>query len=121
MQRAAALLLPALLLAGCAQGFAPPPPPPGARSSNPEVVAACRAQAASVITRQDRGQLIREDERNSRLGSETTGSLAFRAPIDRLSREYRFEQMVDECVRANTRETAPAAPPPAPAPTPGGR
>ncbi|HEV7456130.1 MAG TPA: hypothetical protein VGN96_05085 [Roseococcus sp.] len=115
MPRAAALLLPVLLLAGCAQGFAPPPPPPGARSSNPQVVAACRAQAASIITRQDRGQLIREDERNSRLGSETTGSLAFRAPIDRLSREYRFEQMVDECVRANARDTAPAAtaaPPP---------
>jgi hypothetical protein len=108
MQRAAALLLPALLLAGCAAGFGPPPPPPGARSTNPEVVRACRAQAAAVITRQDRGQLIREDERQSRLGSETTGTLAFRAPIDRLSREYRFEQMVEECVRANTQASAPA-------------
>jgi len=108
---AAALLLPALLLGACAEGFGPPPPAPGARSTNPQVVAACRSEAAAVITRQDRGQLIREDERNSRLGSETTGTLAFRAPIDRLSREYRFERMVEECVRANTLASAPASPP----------
>jgi hypothetical protein len=110
MPRAAALLLPALLLAGCAAGFGPPPPP-GARSTNPEVVNACRAQAAAVISRQDRGQLIREDERDSRLGSETTGTLAFRAPIDRLSRQHRFDRMIEECVRSNTQAGAPPRPP----------
>lgn len=120
MPRAAALLLPALLLMGCAQVFAPPPPSPGTRGTNPEVVAACRTQAAALIARQDRGQLMREDERNARLGSETTGTLAFRAPLDRLSREHRFEQMVEECVRANTLATAPA-PSPGPAPPPAPR
>lgn len=115
---AAALFLPALLLAGCTTSFGRSDPPPGARTTNPEVVSACRAQAAAVISRQDRGQLIREDERDSRLGSETTGTLAFRAPIDRLSREYRFDQMVADCVRNNTRASAPAT---APAPTPPGR
>ena len=112
MPRAAALFLPALLLAGCAQDFGPTPPAPDARSTNPEVVRACRAEAASVITRQDRGQIIREDERNNRLGSETTGTLAFRAPIDRLSREYRFERMVEDCVRANALASAPPTPQP---------
>lgn len=111
MQRAAALLLPALLLAGCAAGFGTPEAPQGARSTNPEVVNACRAQAAAVLARQDRGQLIREDERQARLGSETTGTLAFRTPIDRLSREYRYERMVDECVRGNTQASAPPRPP----------
>ncbi len=108
MPRAAAMLLPALLLAGCAAGFGPPEPAPGARSTNPQVVAACRSEAAAVITRQDRGQLMREDERNSRLGSDTTGPLGFRAPIDRMSREFRFEQLVEECVRRNAQASAPA-------------
>jgi hypothetical protein len=112
MLRAAALPLLALLVSGCTAGFGPsfaaPEPPPGARDTNPQVVAACRQQAANLLTRQDCGQLIREDERDSRLGSETTGTAAFRAPIDRLSREYRFEQMVEECVRANTQASAPA-------------
>jgi len=117
MLRAAALPLLALLVSGCGAGFGPsftaPQPPPGARDTNPQVVAACRQQAANLLTRQDRGQLIREDERDSRLGSETTGTLAFRAPIDRMSREFRFEQMVEECVRANTRASAPEATAPA--------
>lgn len=117
MLRAAALPLLILLVSGCAAGlgpsFAAPEPPPGARDTNPQVVAACRQQAANLLTRQDRGQLIREDERDSRLGSETTGTLAFRAPIDRLSRQYRFDQMVEECVRANTQASAPEAPAPA--------
>jgi hypothetical protein len=122
MLRAAALPLFALLLSGCAGGlgpsFAAPEPRSGARNTNPQVVEACRQQSANLLTRQDRGQLIREDEREARLGSETTGTLAFRAPIDRLSREYRFDRMVDECVRANTRASAPEAPSPAPSPAP---
>ncbi len=112
----------ALTLAGCT---APQPPPifggtpaqPGNPNTNPNVVAACREEVARQLTRQDRGQLLREEERDARLGSDVTGA---RAPVDQLGRAARFDRMVDECVRANTRSTAPAgaaaAPRPAAAP-----
>lgn len=109
MPRAALLAL-CLALIGCAQ-----PPPvlraapaqPGNPETNPAVVAACREQMAQQITRQDRGQLLREEERDARLGSDVTGA---RIPIDRLGRATQFERMVDACVRANTLPAAAAAP-----------
>lgn len=85
-------------------------PRPGAPDTNPATVAACREQSLRVISRQDRSQLIREDERDSRLGSEST-PYSLRTQTDRLGREFQFERMVNECVRQNTR---PAASTPAP-------
>jgi hypothetical protein len=101
MPRAALFL--ALALAACTQ--APPqalpraPAQPGAPATNPAVVAACREQVSRQLVRQDRGQLLREEERDARLGSDVTGA---RLPIDPLGRSTQFGRMVDECVRANT-------------------
>jgi hypothetical protein len=104
-------------------------PAPGNPNTNPAVVAACREAMAQQIARQDRGQLIREDERQARLGSDTMGTVGFRAPIDRMGREFQYERMVEQCVRQNTQASqaqqaqpaATPAPPPAAAPPPARR
>ena len=88
---------------------------PGAPDTNPQVVAACREQSLRVIARQDRSQLMREDERDSRLGVDST-PFTYRSQTDRLGRQFQYERMVDDCVRQNTQaglRPAPAAPAPA--------
>lgn len=106
MPRAAPLLF--LLLAACAGPPALPrlAPAPGDPATNPAVVAACREEVARQLTRQDRGQLLREEERDARLGSDVAGA---RAPVDALARSARFEQMVNDCVRLNALAPAAAA------------
>jgi hypothetical protein len=116
MPRAAALLLPVILLTACNNTPLMAPARPGdAMRTNPQVTAACREETARRIQRQDRGQLMREDERDSRLGSETS-SLSPAVQTDRLGRQFQFSREVDDCVRANTRQgmpqQAPEAPPP---------
>lgn len=122
----AALLLTCLALAACGSPQRPVAnivqPAPGNPNTNPAVVAACREAMAQQISRQDRGQLIREDERQARLGSDTMGTIGFRAPIDRMGREFQYERMVEQCVRQNTQasqaqqaqQSATPEPPPAP-------
>jgi hypothetical protein len=103
MPRAALLLALFLPLAACAQAPAPAipraPAQPGNPATNPAVVAACRDEVSRQLVRQDRGQLLREEERDARLGSDVTGA---RLPIDPLGRSTQFTRMVDQCVRANT-------------------
>ncbi|WP_027284819.1 hypothetical protein [Rubritepida flocculans] len=125
MPRAALLLACLALSAGSLGGCATQRPvariveaPPGAPSTNPAVVAACREEMARQLARQDRGQILREDERDVRLGSDTTGPLGFRAPIDRMGREFRYERMVEECVRLNTRQSQAQQAQPLPEPPP---
>ena len=105
----AALLLACLALAACGSPQRPAASfvqaAPGNPNTNPAVVAACREAMAQQIARQDRGQLIREVEREARLGSDTMGTIGFRAPIDRMGREFQFERMVEQCVRQNTQAT----------------
>lgn len=123
MPRPAALLLPVLLLAACSNTPLIPPPRPGdAARTNPQVAQACREETARRIQRQDRGQLMREDERDSRLGSETVSS-SQAMQTDRLGRQFQFSREMDDCIRANTRQTipqaaTPAAEPPAPPASP---
>ncbi|MBY0337665.1 MAG: hypothetical protein K2X11_13685 [Acetobacteraceae bacterium] len=62
------------------------------------IAQACREQAQTVLARQDRGQLMREDERDSRLGA-STGADGLRSSIDRMGRQHRFDQMVRDCIR----------------------
>lgn len=125
----AAWLLPVLLLAACgAPNSAVPrfdaptlsPPRPGDPRTNPAVVQSCREQAAREIQRQDRGQLLREDESNARQGA-SFGALPGTSQSDVLGRQYLFERRINECIRANTQaapaaQPAPAAVTPAPAP-----
>lgn len=118
-----AVLLALLALGACAPRSEPFfTSRPGAPDTNPQVVAACREQSLRVISRQDRSQLIREDERDSRLGAEAT-PFTQRSQTDRLGREFQYERMVNECVRQNTQASvrpaaAPAAPEAAPPPAP---
>lgn len=102
-------VLPALLLAACA---APRPEgrldTPAGGSDRQAIVQACRSQAQVVIARQDRGQLIREDERDSRLGADVVGART--GQVDRLGRQFMFDRMVDDCVRS---AAAPGGPQPA--------
>lgn len=120
MPRPVALLLPILLLAACSNTPLIPPPRPGdAARTNPQVAQACREETARRIQRQDRGQLMREDERDNRLGSETVfASQAMQT--DRLGRQFQLGRETDDCIRANTQASMPrpaAAPAPPPAPT----
>ncbi len=95
-------------LAACS-GFTPAASRPEARDiergDRVSVQVACREAADRTLARQDRGQLIREDERNARLGSET-GSLGLRAQFDQLGRQFRRDTLARDCERQN----APAAP-----------
>jgi len=118
------LLLPVLILAACgAPNSALPrfdaptlsPPRPGDPRTNPAVVQACREQAAREIQRQDRGQLLREDESNARQGA-SFGALPGTSQSDVLGRQYLFERRINECIRANT-QAQPAAVTPAAAPS----
>lgn len=128
MPRAAALLLPLLLVTACSNTpFFAPPRPGDAIRTNPQVAQACREETARRIQRQDRGQLMREDERDSRLGSETVSS-SQAMQTDRLGRQFQFNREVDDCIRANTQASmphpaaaAPATDTPAPPPPPPAR
>ena len=88
---------------------------PGAANTNPAVNAACRDQSQRIIARQDRSQLLREDERDNRLGAEAT-PFTQRSLTDRMGREFQYERMVNECVRQNTQAGAPVAASAAPQP-----
>ncbi len=68
------------------------------------LAAACRAEADRIIAQRDRGQLLREDERDARLGSDTTFGL--RTTTDRLGRQFARDRLAEECVQEN-RQAAP--------------
>lgn len=131
----AALLLTTLTLAACgapnatAPRFDAPslaPPRPGDPRTNAAVVQSCREQAARELQRQDRGQLLREDESSARQGA-GFGGLPATSQTDLLGRQYLLERRTNECIRANTRTEPAAQPAPAatrtsaPPPARGGR
>jgi hypothetical protein len=103
-----AVLVSLLALGACAPRQEPFfQPRPGAPETNPAVAAACREQAQQIIARQDRSQLMREDERDSRLGAEVT-PFTLRTQTDRLGRGFQYDRLVNECIRRNVEAGAPA-------------
>ncbi len=96
MQRILPALL-ALALAACVPAPANQSPE---QRSQAATASACRSEADRVVTRQDRGQILREDERNARLGTET-GSYGVRTQIDALGRQFRRDQITQDCIRQN--------------------
>ncbi|TCZ66843.1 hypothetical protein [Roseicella aquatilis] len=66
------------------------------------VAAACRRDAERIIVTRDRGQLMREDERDSRMGSQAS-PFSQRVETDRLGRLYERDRLMDQCIRENTR------------------
>ncbi len=85
-----------LLLGACA---APAPRSAEQREQDATTVA-CRQEVERVMRYRDRGQQMRMDEADSRLGSgvfsgATTGSMS----PDRLSARFQQDQMIGDCVR----------------------
>lgn len=66
------------------------------------VTQACREAADRVIVTRDRGQLLREDERDARVGSQAS-IFAQRAETDRLGRIFERDQLARQCVGENNR------------------
>ncbi len=93
------ILLAGLLALAACDGIRPDPRV-AERRDDDVTEARCRDASDRMLTREDRGQLLREDERNARLGSET-GGMGIRSQIDAMGRQARLEQMVRDCVRQN--------------------
>lgn len=118
----AALLLTTFGLAACgapnstAPRFDVPtlsPPRPGDPRTNAAVTQTCREQSARELQRQDRGQLLREDESSARQGA-GFGGLPATSQSDVLGRQFLLDRRISECIRANTREEPAAQPAAAP-------
>lgn len=89
-------LLPLLLVAGCSA------PLPGAGGGAPRgeraaLNAACRTQAERVVNYRDRGQTMRQDDYNARVG--TTSYLGPQVITDQIAQVYERDRIAAECVR----------------------
>jgi hypothetical protein len=92
--------LPALLLLALS-ACASRPPVDAAEAS---IRAGCRTEADRMMASRERGQIMRTDERDARLGSLDGGGL--RRPSDSLGERFERDRMVEECV-ARSRTTRP--------------
>lgn len=72
------------------------------RRDQAAVAAACRRDADRIIAFRDRGQLMREDERASRLGADVGPYPLLSMDTRQLSRLYERDRIADECVRQNS-------------------
>jgi hypothetical protein len=90
--------------------------PAGRSSEDLARNAACRSEAERVITRRDRGQLMRAEEEASRGGTSFGGGVPMgnsATQTESLAQRYELQRMTADCVRSNT-PAAPPAPPLAP-------
>lgn len=96
-----ALLLP-LLLAACAFRDPNPAPPPLARAGDAQSLeAACRREAERVVLFRDRGQQMRLDEGESRVGQQSAIP-SVRAQNDNLARSVERERIARDCLRQSS-------------------
>ena len=65
------------------------------------VAEACRRDADRVVLYRDRGQLMREDERDARVGTDSS-IYARRTETDRLGRVFERDRIAGECVEQGT-------------------
>lgn len=86
--------------AGPGTTLAAPPPGQGARD-RAAVAEACRRDADRVVLYRDRGQLMREDERDARIGTDSS-IYARRIETDRLGRVFERDRIAAECVDQGT-------------------
>ena len=127
LSRALLLALP-LGLAACASSPGAPVaqragvPNAGGEAARSERATACLADAERVVRYRDRGQLMRQDDYNARIG--TTSHLGPQVISDQFAQVYDRDRMAAECVRganspaATPRPAAATTPNPAPgAPT----
>lgn len=95
--------------AGRSGTFASPAPAAGARD-RAAAIEACRRDADRIVLYRDRGQLMREDERDARVGTDAS-IYARRAETDRLGRAFERDRIAAECLE-QTPGTAPTPPRP---------
>lgn len=102
MKRPILALLPTLLLAAACSGPLSSMPPsaragerPGERAT---VNAACRSQAERVVNYRDRGQTMRADDYNARIG--TTSYLGPQVITDQIAQVYERDRIAADCVRS---------------------
>jgi len=97
-----ALLFP-LLIAGCAFNEPNPAPAPSATTSAsaPTIEEACRREAERVVLFRDRGQQMRIDEGENRLGSQATIPSS-RAQSDIAGRSFERDRLARDCVRQSS-------------------
>lgn len=100
-----------LLLAACA---APTPPTRTADQQRQDAAEeACRQEATRTVLYRDRGQTMRIDEGQSRVGVQASIPTV-RAETDRLGQQFERDRIMRECIRARTAGPAPTDRAPAP-------
>lgn len=77
------------------------PPPSQAVRDQAALAAGCRADADRIVTTRDRGQLMREDERDARVGTDAS-IYARRGETDRLGRIFERDRIAEDCLQQNT-------------------
>lgn len=82
------------------------PPPSQAMRDRAALAEACRRDADRVVLYRDRGQLMREDERDARVGTDAS-IYARRIETDRLGRVFERDRVADECLEQGAAPTAP--------------
>lgn len=82
--------------AGSGPTFASPPPSQAVRD-RAAVAELCRRDADRVVLYRDRGQLMREDERDARIGTDSS-IYARRTETDRLGRVFERDRIAAECL-----------------------
>ncbi|MFT8244556.1 hypothetical protein [Roseomonas sp. BN140053] len=92
MNRTSLLLLAALC--GCAQATPPGP----AQRQNDARAASCRQEAERTVLYRDRGQTMRNDDQDARVG--TLSNFGIRSTTDRLGATFERNRLADECVRS---------------------
>ncbi|WP_458096829.1 hypothetical protein [Roseomonas sp. WA12] len=99
-------LLP-LLMAACAGPAPQAAGGGGAQGARAGVSAACTAEAERVVRYRDRGQLMRQDDYNARIG--TSSYLGPQVITDQIAQVYDRDRMAAECSR-NTGVADPSRP-----------
>ena len=82
--------------AGSGPAFASPPPSQAVRD-RAALVESCRRDADRIVLYRDRGQLMREDERDARIGTDAS-IYARRTETDRLGRVFERDRIAAECL-----------------------
>lgn len=81
---------------GSGPTFAAPPPSQAVRD-RAALADSCRRDADRVVLYRDRGQLMREDERDARIGTDSS-IYARRIETDRLGRVFERDRIAAECL-----------------------
>jgi hypothetical protein len=87
---------PAPRAAGFGPAYASPPPSQAVRD-RAALAESCRRDADRVVLYRDRGQLMREDERDARIGTDAS-IYARRIETDRLGRVFERDRVAAECL-----------------------